>query len=77
MRKIERAFLSEASQGALAMLLVFLLLFVSVTLVKILSRAVAGSVPADLVLALVGFQSIRVISVILPLAFYVGVLLAL
>lgn len=77
MRKIERAFLSEASQGSLAMLLVFLLLFVSVTLVKILSRAVAGSVPADLVMALVGFQSIRVIAVILPLAFYVGVLLAL
>lgn len=59
------------------MLLVFLLLFVSVTLVKILSRAVAGDVPANLVLALVGFQSIRVVSVILPLAFYVGVLLAL
>jgi lipopolysaccharide export system permease protein len=76
-RTIERAFLREASQTSLAMLLIFILLFVAVTLVKILSRAVAGDVPAGLVMSLLGFQTVDVLALILPLAFFVGMLFAL
>lgn len=76
MRTIERAFLREASQTSLAMLLVFVLLFIAVTLVKILSRAVAGDIAPSLVVSLLGFQTVDVLGLILPLAFFIGMLFA-
>ncbi|HEX9625675.1 MAG TPA: LPS export ABC transporter permease LptF [Acidiferrobacterales bacterium] len=75
MRIVDRALIREALQASLAVALVFVSLFVVVTLVNVLGKAAVGDLPARLVFTLLSLQTIKVLGVLLPLSFFIGVLL--
>lgn len=77
MRIINRALTRELTTSALAVTFIFVALFMVVSLVKILAKAVSGSFPATLVFTMLGLQTIEVLGLMLPLAFYIGLLLTL
>lgn len=77
MQIINRALVRELTTTTLAVAFIFVALFMVVSLVKILAKAVAGSFPATLVFTLLGLQTVEILSLMLPLAFYVGLLLTL
>lgn len=74
---IDRALMREILATSLAVMLVFVLLFVSITLVNILAKAAVGAIPVGIVFVLLGLQTVKVFSLILPLALFVGILLTL
>ncbi|MDH4134539.1 MAG: LptF/LptG family permease, partial [Gammaproteobacteria bacterium] len=74
---INRALTRELAVTTLGVALVFVALFMVVSLVKILAKAAAGSIPAKFVFAMLGLQTVEVLSLMLPLSFYIGVLLTL
>lgn len=74
---INRALVRELAITTLAVALVFVALFMVVSLVKILAKAAAGSFPAKFVFTMLGLQTVEVLSLMLPLSFYIGVLLTL
>ncbi len=74
---INRALVRELAVTTLAVALVFVALFMVVSLVKILAKAAAGSFPAKFVFTMLGLQTVEVLSLMLPLSFYIGVLLTL
>lgn len=77
MQIINRALVRELTTTTLAVAFIFVALFMVVSLVKILAKAVAGSFPATLVFTLLGLQTVEILSLMLPLAFYIGLLLTL
>lgn len=77
MQIINRSLARELTSTTLAVALVFVALFMVVSLVKILAKAAAGSFPAKLVFTLLSLQTVEVLSLMLPLAFYLGLLLTL
>jgi len=77
MRIITRALVRELTTSTLAVAFVFVALFMVVSLVKILAKAAAGSFPVTLVFTMLGLQTVEVLSLMLPLAFYVGLILTL
>lgn len=77
MQIIDRALMREATQTSLAVVAVFLTLFLVVGMVRYLSWAAGGDIPANAVLALLGLELLRNLNIILPLAFFIGVLMAL
>jgi len=77
MRIITRALVRELTTSTLAVAFVFVALFMVVSMVKILAKAAAGSFPATLVFTLLGLQTVEVLGIMLPLAFYVGLILTL
>ncbi len=77
MLTIDRALMRETLATSLAVLLVFVLLFVTVSLVNILAKAAVGVIPLGIVFILLGLQTVKVFSLILPLALFVGILLTL
>lgn len=77
MRIINRALTRELTTSILAVTFIFVALFMVVSLVKIMAKAVSGSFPATLVFTILGLQTVEVLSLMLPLAFYIGVLLTL
>ena len=77
MQIINRALLRELTTTTLAVTFIFVALFMVVSLVKILAKAAAGSFPAKLVFTLLGLQTVEILSHVLPLAFYIGLLLTL
>ena len=77
MQIINRALLRELTTTTLAVAFIFIALFMVVSLVKILAKAAAGSFPAKLVFTLLGLQTVEILSLVLPLAFYIGLLLTL
>ena len=72
---INRALLRELTTTTLAVAFIFVALFMVVSLVKILAKAAAGSFPAKLVFTMLGLQTVEILSLMLPLAFYIGILL--
>ena len=72
---LNRALLRELTTTTLAVAFIFVALFMVVSLVKILAKAAAGSFPAKLVFTLLGLQTVEILSLMLPLAFYIGLLL--
>jgi lipopolysaccharide export system permease protein len=74
---INRALLRELTTTTLAVAFVFVALFMVVSLVKILAKAAAGSFPAKLIFTMLGLQTVEILSLVLPLAFYIGLLLTL
>ena len=60
----------------LAVLGVLLLIFFSTRFVRILADVAAGVLPGDLVFTLMGLQSLKSLSLILPIALFFAVLLA-
>jgi len=77
MQIINRSLARELTTTTLAVTFIFVALFMVVSLVKILAKAAAGSFPAKFVFTMLGLQTVEVLSLILPLAFYIGLLLTL
>ena len=74
---IDRALMREVLQTSMAVTLVFVSLFVVVSLVNVLSQAAMGEVPARIVFMLLGLQTVKIVGFLLPLALFVGILLTL
>lgn len=77
MQIINRALLRELTTNALAVAFIFVALFMVVSLVKILAKAAAGSFPAKFIFTMLGLQTVEILSLMLPLAFYIGLLITL
>jgi len=77
MQIMNRALLRELTTTTLAVAFVFVALFMVVSLVKILAKAAAGSFPVKFVFTVLGLQTVEILSLMLPLAFYIGVLITL
>ncbi|MDO8595376.1 MAG: LPS export ABC transporter permease LptF [Sulfuricaulis sp.] len=74
---INRAFYREAAMTTLAIGLVLLVVMVLMSMTLLLGRAVRGEQPETVVYILLGFQTLAKLDVLLPLAFYLGILLTL
>jgi len=77
MRIINRSLLRELTTNTLAVAFIFVALFMVVSLVKILAKAAAGSFPAKFIFTMLGLQTVEILSLMLPLAFYIGLLITL
>lgn len=74
---IHRYLLREIGVTFLGVTLVLLLLFLSATFVRILAEAMAGDYPAKVVFTLFALKGIANMVLILPVALFLGVMLAL
>lgn len=74
---IRRAFYREASLTILAVATVLLILFIFLGLTQLLGRAAAGKQARDIVLLLLGLELVHRLSLLLPLALYLGTVLTL
>jgi lipopolysaccharide export system permease protein len=74
---IDRALIREVLQTSMAVTLVFVSLFVVVSLVNVLAQAASGEVPARIVFMLLGLQTVKMVGFLLPLALFIGILLTL
>jgi lipopolysaccharide export system permease protein len=77
MQIINRALLRELTTTTLAVAFIFVALFMVVSLIKILAKAAAGSFPVKFIFTLLGLQTVEILSLMLPLAFYIGLLITL
>ncbi|MBS1236286.1 MAG: lptF [Proteobacteria bacterium] len=77
MQIINRALLRELTTTTLAVAFIFVALFMVVSLVKILAKAAAGSFPAKFIFTMLGLQTVEILGLMLPLAFYIGLLITL
>ncbi len=74
---VDRALIRETLLSSLAVMLVFIALFMTVTLVNIMAKAAVGDIPVGLIFVLLGLRTVHVLGQILPLALFVGILLTL
>ena len=74
---INRAFYREAASATLAVALVLLVIMVLMSMTFLLGRAARGEQSQAVVYLLLGFQTLSKLDVLLPLAFYLGILLTL
>lgn len=72
-----RAAVREFAGTAAAIFVALFFIMVTVILVRLLSQAAGGRVPADAVLALIGFSSLNNLPVLLSLSVFVAILLAM
>jgi len=77
MQIINRALLRELTSTTLAVAFIFVSLFMVVSLVKIMAKAAAGSFPVKFIFILLGLQTVEILSLMLPMAFYIGLLITL
>lgn len=74
---IDRYIIKDVFYTFLGVITVLLLIFVSGQLISLYSKVAGGSLPLKSVMTMLGLDSISNLVVILPLAFYIGILLAL
>ena len=74
---INRAFYREAIVTTLGIAVVLLIVMTMMNLTWLLSRAVRGGTSESVLYILLGYQMLGKIDVLLPLAFYLGVLMTL
>ncbi|ADJ28581.1 LPS export ABC transporter permease LptF [Nitrosococcus watsonii] len=74
---VDRYILKELSLNATAITLVLLLIFGGIRFIRFLSQATKGKVPGEAILALSGYEAIGALVLLLPLASFLAVLLAL
>lgn len=74
---IERYLLRQFAASVLAVAVVLLLVGLGGLLVDLMSEIARGKVPAGLLLSQLGLRSIQVLPILLPLALFVGLLLAI
>lgn len=72
---IARAFYRESGRNFLAIALVLLVVFAFIGMSSLLAKAVRGDFADDIVLTLLGLQLAKQLDLLLPLSFYLGVLL--
>ena len=77
MRIINRYLIKEVLYTLLAVTPVLLLIFLSNRFAQYLADAASGKFPADIVLGLLGLKSISVFALVLPLVFFLAIVLAL
>ena len=73
---IERYLLRQFAQSVAAVAVVLLLVGLGGLLVDLMSEIARGKVPAGLLLSQLGLRSIQVLPILLPLALFIGLLLA-
>ena len=76
LRIIDRYLFRELAVTFLAVAAVLLLISMGETLIAVLNQVSRGRVPADLLVAMIGLRAIDSLNVLLPLAIFLGVLLA-
>lgn len=76
MHIINRYLIKEVTTTFIGVGLVLFLIFVSGQLVSLYGKAVSGGIPASVILKTLGLKSIGNLVFILPLAFYIAILLA-
>ncbi|MEP6882372.1 MAG: LPS export ABC transporter permease LptF [Dokdonella sp.] len=76
LRIIDRYLLRELALSFLGVTAVLLLISIGETLIAVLNQVARGRVPADLLVAMIGLRAIDSLNVLLPLAVFLGVLLA-
>lgn len=76
LRIIDRYLLRELTQSFLGVAAVLLLISIGETVIAVLNQVARGRVPADLLVAMIGLRAIDSLNVMLPLAVFLGVLLA-
>jgi lipopolysaccharide export system permease protein len=74
---IDRAFYREVGVTTLGIAAVLLIVMTLMNMTLLLGRAVRGGPPESVLFILLGYQMLGKIDVLLPLAFYLGVLLTL
>lgn len=72
-----RAAMREFAGTASAIFVALFFILVTVILVRLLSQAAGGRLPADAVLALIGFSALNHLPVVLALSVFVGILLSI
>lgn len=77
MRRIERYVWRELAAAVLAATLVLLLVSFSGLFADLLSKIARGKVPAGLLVSQVGLRAVDILPLLLPLALFLGVMLAL
>jgi lipopolysaccharide export system permease protein len=73
----QRAAMREFTSTAAGIFVALFFIMVTVILVRLLSQAAGGRVPADAVLALIGFSALNHLPVLLSLSVFIGVLLSM
>ncbi len=74
---VHRYLVREIGVTTVAVVGVLLLVLLSATLVRVLTGTAEGEYPADLLLTLLGLKLIGPLTVVIPLAFFIALLLAL
>ena len=74
---INRALARELTTTTFAIAFIFVALFMVVSLVKILAKAVAGTIPVKFIFTMLGLQTVEIMGLMLPLSFYIGLLMTL
>ncbi len=74
---VDRYFMREIITTFVAVILVLLLILVSHRFVHYLEKAAMGSISGDIIFTLLGLQSLRLLSLILPAALFLSIILAL
>ena len=74
---IERYLLRQFAQSVAAVTVVLLLVGLGGLLVDLMSEIARGKVPAGLLLSQLGLRSVQVLPILLPLALFVGLLMAI
>lgn len=76
LRILDRYLLRQLVTSTLAVAFILLLIAVGGTLADVLSRVARGRLPADLLFSLIGLRLVDALTILLPLAVFLGVLLA-
>src|SRR6187455_3359198 len=74
---IERHLLRQFAESVLAVAVVLLLVTLGAVFTDLISEIAKGKVPAGLLLSQLGLRSIRFLTLVLPLALFLGLLLAI
>jgi lipopolysaccharide export system permease protein len=72
-----RAAQREFTQNAVAVFVALFAILISTVLIRLLGQAAGGRVPADAVLALIGFGAIAQMPVVLSLTLFIAILMSL
>lgn len=76
LRILDRYLLRELATSFLATAAVLLIIGIGETVVQVLGRVAKGAIPAELLFSMIALQAVGSLTVILPLAVFLGVLLA-
>ncbi|HBE92842.1 MAG TPA: LPS export ABC transporter permease LptF [Gammaproteobacteria bacterium] len=74
---LDRSITREVTYTGLGATVIIMTIFLVARLVTLLSQAARGDVPADLVLTLLGLRLISTIDVLLPIMFYLAILMVM
>ena len=74
---LSRYIFREILKSQLVIILILLLVFVSQSMIKLISRAAVGTIPVDLIGSLTMYALPDILSIMLPLTLYIAILITL